>query len=425
MGKVRVARSVLRVFIVLAVAVFGLVAAETAAVARHHPPPTHTTTTPPTSPPPPAHQAVVPSVHWVCPSDGGLEASFGYANPNSFTVNLTDTRNGGDHDSDDNFFSPDPGNRGQTTSFAPGFHDDVTQQTFPSNQTLKWTLQTSSTATAGPGPFNCADLGAAKSQTLSTVTVNNEQDYLVVVTNNGPTAADNVTITDTLSTSAVSIISVTPSTGSCSVALPTITCGSIPTLASGAGVSITIKLKPTATGTLSDQVSASSDTHDPNPSNNSASVSASVQPVGGSSGGGILNQGQALTVNGITGTSGTVTAQNGTTPLTLAIEPQGSCPAGATCKSDLLDIEPIASGGNTLTAVFNTGKPSPFVLIPFVKFFVYKDGVDKPLPFCKPYLFHPQPLPDGSACEYFRWMNWKGEAIVYVALGTQDPRVHR
>ena len=135
----------------------------------------------------------------------------------------------------------------------------------------------------------------------------------------------------------------------------------------------------------------------------------------------MLNTGQQLTVNG-TGTTGTVKVQTGTVPLTLAIQPQSACPVGAVCKSDILDIEPHAAPtGQTLTAVFDTGKPSPFVLIPFVKFLIFKPGIgDQPLPLCRPYL-KPQPLPGGQACEYFRWMNLQGHAIVYVALGHERP----
>ena len=146
---------------------------------------------------------------------------------------------------------------------------------------------------------------------------------------------------------------------------------------------------------------------------------------GGPSGGGVLNAGQQITVAD-TLVNGQVKVQNGTVPLSASV---GACPAVPTvhCKSEALGVLPHGtSNGQVLTEVFDTGRPSPFVLIPFVKFFYFKDSdnVDHPLPACPHYLV-PKPAASGTPCEYFRWMNLQGHAIVYVAFGAQDPRTHR
>jgi uncharacterized repeat protein (TIGR01451 family) len=331
----------------------------------------------------------------------------------------------GDNDSDDNFFTPG-GDRGQPTGpFQSGLTNPAFTMTVANaDLPLTWTLGTHTSAPL-TGPVNCADVSILKTQLLDTVTTGQQEQYTLTVKNNGPTTASGVAVSDPMP-AGVTPNSATTTTGSCTVAAPNVNCA-LGDMLNGAIATITITATTSGTGSVTNTGTVSSSTFDPNPSNNSSSVNTTIAAAGGSSGGGILNQGQQLTVNSgtSTNTSGTVKVQTGTVPLTLAIRPQSQCPVGATCKSDILDIEPHANpSGQVLTAVFDTGRPSPFVLIPFVKFFINKNGVDKPLPFCRPY-FKPQPLPDGSACEFFRWMNLQGHAIVYVALGANDPRLHR
>jgi uncharacterized repeat protein (TIGR01451 family) len=410
MGKVRLKRSFRRALLVACVAALGLVV--------------WTPTSGATPPPEPQVTTVTAIIDHACPSGSNLATVWGYTNTAASAVTITQPDNNddplpnGDGDNDDNFFYPGALTRpGQPNTFQPGtFHGVVNTNEAPG---LTWT--TGANHTSSSAPLNCADVSVAKTQVIDTVTTGSQQQYTVTVTNNGPTTAGGVTLADVLSSSSVSAVTASPSAGSCTVAVPNINC-TLGSMAPSATITIGISLTPTAAGSLSDTATASSTTFDPNTANNSASVTTTVAAAGGATGGGVLNTGQQLTVNG-TGTTGTVKVQTGTVPLTLAIEP--TCPVGATCKSPVLDIEPHATpAGQVLTAVYDTGKPSPFVLIPFVKFFIYKNGVDKPLPFCKPYL-KPQPLPDGSACEYFRWMNLQGHAIVYIALGANDPRVHR
>jgi len=413
MRKGRFARSVRVGFLVIVVATAGLAAWSPGANAFEQ-----------------NESRVTPVILHACPSANGLETVWGYDNTSNGNVTITLPDNGddtridgrvGDGDDDDNFFVPAPDSRGQVTTFLPGPHDAVTtDEPAPTTWVLGTNVVTSS------APLNCADVQVTKTQLLETVTAGQQEQYTVTATNAGPTTASGVAVSDTLPAGATGV-SATSGQTTCAVASGTVTCNPVTTLPVNGSITVTITATLPGAGSLTDTASATATTFDPNTTNNVASVTTTVSAAGGSSGGGILSQGQQLTVNSgtATNTRGTVKVQTGTVPLTLRIEPQSQCPPGATCKSDILDVEPHANpAGQTLTAVFDTGKPSPFVLIPFVKFMVNKNGVDKPLPVCRPYL-RPQPLPDGSACEYFRWMNRQGHAIVYVALGAQDPRLHR
>jgi uncharacterized repeat protein (TIGR01451 family) len=375
--------------------------------------------------------SVTPSIDHSCPSGGGLSTVWGYTNSSASTVTITKALNAddpmpnGDGDNDDNFFFPLPNDRGQTTSFAPGTSHNVITTTSAATDNLVWTLGTNHSPPVS-GPINCADVQVTKTQLLDSLTAGQQEQYTVTATNAGPTAATGVAVSDTLP-AGVTGVSATSGQTSCTVASGTVSCAAVANLAVNSSVTVTITVTLPSTGTFTDTASATTTSFDPNTANNTASVNTPVSAVGGPQGGGILNQGQQLTVNSgtTTGTSGTIKVQNGTVPLTIAIKPQSQCPVGATCKSDLLDIEPHAvPAGQTLTETFDSGRPSPFVPILFVKFFVFKNGVDKPLPFCRPYL-KPQPLPDGSSCEYFRYMTLQGHAVVLIALGADDPVHHR
>jgi len=119
--------------------------------------------------------------------------------------------------------------------------------------------------------------------------------YQVAVTNSGPAAATNVTVSDALP-AGETFVSATSSQGSCGQ--PTVTCN-LGTLPNGGSATITIVANVTALpgATLSNTATVSSDQSDTNPSNNSSSTSASV--YGFSSGGNFVIGDQ----NSATGTS--------------------------------------------------------------------------------------------------------------------------
>jgi hypothetical protein len=196
------------------------------------------------------------------------------------------------------------------------------------------------------------------------------------------------------------------------------------TLALNATESMTITTTLSTTGSQSDTGKATTDTFDPNLANNTATVPTSVATPGGPTGGGILSQGQQLTVAD-PAVKGTIKVTTGTLALTTDV---GPCPniTTVTCKSEGLNVVPHGTpNGQIVTEVFNSGRPSPFVPIWKVKFFYFKDNlIDQPLLPCPHYLV-PKPPPSGTVCEYFRTTNLHGDAIVYLAVGANDGRTHR
>ncbi len=126
-----------------------------------------------------------------------------------------------------------------------------------------------------------ADVGVALAASGPSVVLNSNLTYTELVTNTGPGSASNVTLIDNLPAGAT-LVSATSSTGSVDTTTNSgeadVKLGS---LASGASATVTIVLKPTAYGTLSNSVSINSDSIDPSYDNNYASVDT---PVVGSSG---------------------------------------------------------------------------------------------------------------------------------------------
>ncbi|HMP43068.1 MAG TPA: DUF11 domain-containing protein, partial [Roseiflexaceae bacterium] len=122
------------------------------------------------------------------------------------------------------------------------------------------------------------DLSVTKTGPGSAVTIGSNVTYQVRVTNNsGTTSATNVQLVDTFSGVAATLVSATPTQGSCTGTGP-ITCN-LGTLAPGGMVDIAVVLQPTATGTLTNQVNVSGSESDPNTANNTATVNTSIVPA--------------------------------------------------------------------------------------------------------------------------------------------------
>jgi uncharacterized repeat protein (TIGR01451 family) len=122
-----------------------------------------------------------------------------------------------------------------------------------------------------------ADLGLRITDAPDPAKVGKDLTYTLVVTNNGPSAASGITVTDTLA-SGLTFRSMATSAGSCSRSGSTVTC-SIPTLGAGDVATITIVVRPTAKGTVTNAATvAASGPGDFNPQNNSASTSTLVGP---------------------------------------------------------------------------------------------------------------------------------------------------
>jgi uncharacterized repeat protein (TIGR01451 family) len=123
-----------------------------------------------------------------------------------------------------------------------------------------------------------ADLEISKDDSPDPVTVGDNLTYTITVTNNGPDAAANVVVTDTLP-SGVTFVSASPG---CVHAAGVVTCN-LGTIAVGDSVTITIVVTVTAPGTISNTATVTSDTLDPNTANNSDAEPTEVQsgPIGG------------------------------------------------------------------------------------------------------------------------------------------------
>lgn len=121
---------------------------------------------------------------------------------------------------------------------------------------------------------NPADLTISHTASPDPVIVGNNLTYAITVTNNGPSAAANVTLTDTLPGS-VTFGSATPSSGSCNESAGTVSCG-LGTLTAGSNATINIIVTPNAVGTITNVVDAGGDVFDSNPANNMVAVSTVV-----------------------------------------------------------------------------------------------------------------------------------------------------
>ena len=119
-----------------------------------------------------------------------------------------------------------------------------------------------------------ADLSIAKADAPDPVLVGQALTYTLTVTNNGPSPATGVTLSDTLP-DGVTFGSATPSQGSCSPSGGTVSCN-LGSLASGASATVKIVVTPTAAGQLSNTASTRGSEADPNLANNSTTASATV-----------------------------------------------------------------------------------------------------------------------------------------------------
>lgn len=142
-------------------------------------------------------------------------------------------------------------------------------------------VSTNNTAVGHVHFFSSADLSITKTASPNPVLAGNNVTYTITVANAGPSTAQNVVVTDNLPVQLTNV-SVTSAGNTCNAGVP----GSLPltcnmgSIANGASEQITVvaTVKPsTPNGTiLFNNGSVSSDTSDPDNSNNAASVSTTV-----------------------------------------------------------------------------------------------------------------------------------------------------
>jgi uncharacterized repeat protein (TIGR01451 family) len=178
----------------------------------------------------------------------------------------------------------------------------------------------SSTATTTVTPS--ADLAVAKSGP-SAVTAGTNATYSVTVTNNGPSTATNVTLSDTLPAGTTFV----SATSGCTHSAGVVTC-TVPSLAplANATFSITVLVSPTASGSITNTADVSTTTTDPVGGNNratsTATVSASADLV-------VMKNGPAAVAAGTNATYMVTVTNNGPSTATN-VTLTDTLPAGTT-----------------------------------------------------------------------------------------------
>jgi uncharacterized repeat protein (TIGR01451 family) len=132
------------------------------------------------------------------------------------------------------------------------------------------------------GCYGPADLSLTNSDSPDPGFQDQNLTYHLTVTNNGtasgPSTTSGVKVVDTLP-SGVTLVSATPTNGSCS-GTTTISCGlGILPGAASATVDVVVKVAPSTTGTLTNAATVSAATSDPNASNNTATAATTVVPT--------------------------------------------------------------------------------------------------------------------------------------------------
>jgi uncharacterized repeat protein (TIGR01451 family) len=132
------------------------------------------------------------------------------------------------------------------------------------------------TSTVTNNVYQSVDLSMSKTASNAPYTIGQPLTYTLVVTNNSPLIATNVTLTDLLPDE-VDYVSVTP-TDSCSEADRVVICD-FGDLAAAGNVNATIVVTPTTSGIITNTAEVTATTYDPDFDNNIDSVTIVVDPI--------------------------------------------------------------------------------------------------------------------------------------------------
>jgi len=122
--------------------------------------------------------------------------------------------------------------------------------------------------------IGAADLSVVKSASPDPAIVGSDLTYTLAVSNNGPHDATGITVADTLPDT-VRLVSVQGGEDSCRAEFPRIIC-TLSRLTPGRAATITLVVRPTAEGTITNRVSVKGDEVDTTPANDTASVVSRV-----------------------------------------------------------------------------------------------------------------------------------------------------
>jgi hypothetical protein len=121
-----------------------------------------------------------------------------------------------------------------------------------------------------------ADLSVSVAESADPVSLGGDDlTYTVTVANGGPDDASGVSASVTMSGATHTIVSASASQGSCSVSAPTVSC-TLGTIADAANATITVVVRPAATGTITATATTSGDQTDNNTGNNTDAESTTV-----------------------------------------------------------------------------------------------------------------------------------------------------
>ena len=203
-----------------------------------------------------------------------------------------------------------------------------------------------------PNAPSGADLTLSVIDAPDPVVVNNELTYSATITNKGPSSTAGVQMNISLPTGAT-FVSVSSSQGSCT-GTATVNC-QLNTLANGAKATVTLVLKPTATGGLSLTVSVSGSESDPGADNNTVTSVTSVstsqplppQPIDGPD---FTGSWQSITQN----CKGSGANQKCKLKGTVVVENRGTQKAASSALQFYLSDNSVFDAGDTLLASTTT-----------------------------------------------------------------------
>jgi len=137
------------------------------------------------------------------------------------------------------------------------------------------TVESNNAATDTTTVTPLADLSVIKDDETDPVPVGDDIVYLIEITNNGPSRATGVTVTDTLP-DGTDFQDATTTTGTCDDRQNVVTCD-VGTLGAGASASITIEATAEVVGTLTNEALVDSEVVDPDLENNADKALTTVQ----------------------------------------------------------------------------------------------------------------------------------------------------